>query len=264
MVIQFLCPNGHKIHCDAQRAGLAAKCPKCGVKFRVPAMDELAPAGTDDDTSPPQSTATEEAPAVSSSGLQRGPATAADQIEFLCPNNHLLHGPAKLQGSPEQCPECGSRFRVPSPDEVSGEDKPHAEGVIVSPSGSHISIPLEEPGRGNDIHLLGLHADHDEAPTALRVAQLGQAATAMAAHPLFDLFCRLWPLKARGATIEVRYGDGQRLSPDRFGQNLSAGSHAVFAVDEPNGTHTMTAVAWDAVNVVVIRGARTLPEEMGQ
>ena len=41
MVIQFLCPNGHKIHCPDDRAGKPAKCPKCGVKFRIPELSEL-------------------------------------------------------------------------------------------------------------------------------------------------------------------------------------------------------------------------------
>ena len=37
--------NGHKIRCPEERAGLPAKCPKCGVKFRIPdlsADDEAA------------------------------------------------------------------------------------------------------------------------------------------------------------------------------------------------------------------------------
>ena len=35
-VIDFLCPNGHRIRCQAEQVGRAAKCPRCGVKFRVP------------------------------------------------------------------------------------------------------------------------------------------------------------------------------------------------------------------------------------
>jgi len=37
-----------------------------------------------------------------------------DQIEFLCPNGHLLHGPAQLQGRPAECPECGLKFVIPT------------------------------------------------------------------------------------------------------------------------------------------------------
>jgi hypothetical protein len=36
-VIEFLCPNNHRIKCTDDQAGRAAKCPKCGVKFIIPA-----------------------------------------------------------------------------------------------------------------------------------------------------------------------------------------------------------------------------------
>ena len=35
-MIEFLCPNNHKIRCSDDRAGQEAKCPKCGVKFLIP------------------------------------------------------------------------------------------------------------------------------------------------------------------------------------------------------------------------------------
>lgn len=35
-MIEFLCPNNHKIRCPDDQAGRAAKCPKCGVKFLIP------------------------------------------------------------------------------------------------------------------------------------------------------------------------------------------------------------------------------------
>ena len=35
-MIEFLCPNGHRIRCQAVQVGRAGKCPRCGVKFRIP------------------------------------------------------------------------------------------------------------------------------------------------------------------------------------------------------------------------------------
>jgi hypothetical protein len=61
--------------------------------------------------------------------------------------------------------------------------------------------------------------------------------------------------------VELRYGDGQRLSPDRFLEGMSSASHGVFAAREPSGTHTLTAVPWDSISVVVVRGVKKLPEE---
>jgi hypothetical protein len=39
-VIEFLCPNNHRIRCPDDQAGRAAKCPKCGVKFLIPSDGE--------------------------------------------------------------------------------------------------------------------------------------------------------------------------------------------------------------------------------
>jgi hypothetical protein len=40
--MEFLCPNGHRIRCQAEHAGRAARCPRCGVRFRVPDAADLA------------------------------------------------------------------------------------------------------------------------------------------------------------------------------------------------------------------------------
>ena len=41
-MIEFLCPNEHKIRCPDEKAGRQAKCPKCGVSFRIPRLEELS------------------------------------------------------------------------------------------------------------------------------------------------------------------------------------------------------------------------------
>jgi hypothetical protein len=262
MLIEFLCPNGHRIHCDSQRSGLAAKCPKCGQKFRIPTPAELEsaaavagdraapqPGGDPSQSAAPASTAPE-------SAISPGPAMSADQIEFLCPNNHLIHAPAQLQGKPGQCPQCGSTFRVPSYDEFPA-DEGQSESTAMDVLGdSDIAMgdqsPLDEPEAG--IAAAGRERRWPSRPV--------EASAATAAHPFFELFCRLWSQTAAAASIEIHYGETQDLTPDRFARSLSAGSHAVFAVDEPDGTYTLTAIPWAAISAVVIRGMRSLPEGM--
>ncbi len=39
MVLEFFCPNGHRIVCTEDRAGEKARCPKCNVLFRIPGPD---------------------------------------------------------------------------------------------------------------------------------------------------------------------------------------------------------------------------------
>jgi hypothetical protein len=46
-VIEFLCPNNHRIRCPDDQAGNAAKCPKCGVKFVIPSNGNSDSEATD-------------------------------------------------------------------------------------------------------------------------------------------------------------------------------------------------------------------------
>jgi hypothetical protein len=262
MVLQFLCPNGHKVHCPQDRAGQAAKCPRCGVKFRIPTIEELSSAEG------------AEAPAGSSlkegsgsglgglaSGVCLGGAAGPDEIEFLCPNDHLLHGPASLQGRPGQCPECGSKFRIPTykdqpdsePQQPSLGPKDHElDASSVELAGTEHEAPnVGSKASGDALAALGpTHPPSDTSP-------LGEK------HPAAQLMSRLWALKSQGATIEVRYGEGHRLTPDEFVRSLSSPTYGVFAVREPNGTFTLTAMPWDLIHVVIARGVRQLGEEGG-
>jgi len=251
MVIQFLCPNGHRIHCPEERAGQAAKCPKCGVKFRVPTPDgQEAPGTPPRSPNPPHLGGAPAEAAPPASGVGLGSAVSEAEIEFLCPNNHLLHGPASLQGRPGQCPECGSRFRIPRYDEAEQEQEDTKAQIAVAALTAE-GTPEEQEA-----------ASPAEGPTELSAALAGNDSGAgLATHPWSALFSRLWAYKSQGATVELRYGDGQRLSPDRFLKGVSQASHGVFAVHEPSGTHTLTAVPWDSISVVVVRGIKRLPEE---
>jgi hypothetical protein len=255
MVLQFLCPNGHKVHCSEERAGQAAKCPRCGVKFRIPTIEEIHSTGTPDVTTGSsvkvESGSGSGAPA---SGIALGAATGADQIEFLCPNDHLLHGPARLQGRPGECPECGSKFRIPT-----YVDQAEASGPAGG-SGAHASDPVS-------FDVAAAVGQQAQAGSKTGADSEGPAKESFPGglpgidHPAAKLVMRLWAYKSHGATIELRYGEGHRLTPDQFVHALATPSHGVFAVTEPNGTLTLTAVAWDAIHVVIARGVRGVPEE---
>ena len=128
-MIEFLCPNGHRIRCPAEQAGRAAKCPRCGVKFRVPDAADLAPSdviGSDSGISPAEFTdsgISDKKPPSSIGRAEREP-----PIEFLCPNGHRLFGAASLQGKAGKCPECGSRFRIPMREETTADDASNPPG----------------------------------------------------------------------------------------------------------------------------------------
>lgn len=275
MVIEFLCPKGHKIRCRDERAGQAARCPKCGVKFIIP---DATP-----ENQSPEATTT---PAPSGgSGVRSGAGDSKDLIEFLCPNGHLLHGSKRLQGHPGQCPECGSKFRIPTYEDTSEDaeaaadskvqnaDAPKTEKGGSATKEPEVQVPLE-PLRGREdsaINLSDVHNAFEESGsplvgqrlrTALQSNGSDRLKRAKEAHPLYDVFCRLWAARANPAVIEVRLASGETVIPFRFNKAMSQGSHAVFAIKEPEGTFTIMALAWESISQVVVRGVAELPEEM--
>ena len=226
-MIEFLCPNGHQIHCPDEQAGRAAKCPRCGVKFRVPQLPE---------------------------------------IEFLCPNGHRLHGPASQQGRPGECPECGCKFRVPTFDELPEEEEMLSEASLggvdssTAPSAQETHSPQEPPSPRieeiGEIEELSVPV----AVTTLAVESKGAESEAVApAHPLAATLSRLWAEKPSDGVVELHFPNGETVVADRFAEAMSQRQHGVFAVKERDGTYTLTVVAWDSVQRILVRGLDTLP-----
>ncbi|MDW8039353.1 MAG: hypothetical protein RMI90_15135 [Thermoguttaceae bacterium] len=223
--MEFLCPNGHAIRCADEQAGRAAKCPRCGVKFRIPRLEELSPDG------PTRAAALAASPS---------PPPVEPQIEFLCPNGHRLFGPARLQGRPGQCPECGAKFRIPSYEEILEEDQTPAEQELIQ-----VSQQEEQ-----------------------NITELVLEATPQT-EPIWDeslegigpLIARLWDRKTEDAVLELEFEDGSTFTPDRFVPASAASTHALFATQEPDGTYTLTAVAWSSVRRVRLRRLPALPSD---
>jgi DNA-directed RNA polymerase subunit RPC12/RpoP len=245
MVIQFLCPNGHRIHCGDDRAGKAAKCPRCGVKFLVPDPSEAhapvaAAGGAAGHTSDVLPVKTE---AVLGSGTE-------PPIEFLCPTGHQLRSPANLQGQPGQCPACGSRFYIPSHDEP--KQPQSSEPSESSAIRVHEGRPEGEPNVPSD----------SQVPLALRMAETDQAPSNATLHPMASLFAQLWARKSYGTAIELHLSDGQSVVPDHYSRQGSQDEYGIFATREPDDSFTLIAVAWSSVHRVTMRGLKQLPEEL--
>lgn len=242
-MMEFLCPNGHRIRCQAEQAGRAAKCPRCGVRFRIPKptdLDVSETSASDSKFSKPEF--------VESTGrLPTGGGTASKQpqIEFLCPNGHRLHGPAHLQGRPGECPECGSRFRIPTYEDIAADEATEQE----------ISLGRME---GREASESGKAGRHDEGATPTTISGRGSSGPAMAAS-----VARLWALRPTGASLELRLRDGETIVPDQFLESQSKESHqGVFVVKEPAGGLSLVSIAWDAIARVTLRGLSELPKEL--
>ncbi len=241
-MIEFLCPNGHRIRCPDEQAGRAAKCPKCRVAFRVP-----TPAG---EPRPPAAGRAEASEAESDAPPLREAQPAErefdDAIEFLCPHGHRLHGPARLQGQPGECPTCGVKFRVPTYEDLGEEEVPDQ--------------PIEAGRAGGEDDLDMVLPEVEEDADRLAAEPLAET-LGPAKHPTAELLTRMWEYKQRGATLEIRLCSGETLIPDHFAARSAASSHALLAAVERDGTHTVYLVAWDAVQRVLLRGVKSLPEE---
>jgi len=98
--------------------------------------------------------------------------------------------------------------------------------------------------------------------TAGSETESGRTAGQRSISPLVTLFSWLWSTKSPSAVIELHLRDGEKVVPDRFAKKLSQGSHGVFVVDESNGTHTVTVVAWDSITRILVRGVRRLPQTL--
>jgi hypothetical protein len=186
---------------------------------------------------------------VESTGSSRKlPATGSNapkdmQIEFLCPNGHRLHGAANLQGRPGECPECGSRFRIPTYEDVSPEESTEQEISLGRVDGQ------DSDARKRDVA--------NNPPSASLPESTGQA--------MADLVARLWDIKPNGAKMELRLRDGESITPEQFLKKLSQKNHqGVFAVREENGSLSLTAVAWDTVARATLRGLHELPKGLAE
>ncbi|MBX9789991.1 MAG: hypothetical protein K2Y37_13820 [Pirellulales bacterium] len=132
MPLTFLCPNGHRLSCADEQAGMAGQCPECGVRFRIPLPEQPDDAPLTDEHAADDEAAASPADAEEGAALSTPP----ERIVFLCPNGHRLHGPAHLAGRAGQCPHCGAKFRIPPLEEV--------------PSGEALFESVEDEGAGQE------------------------------------------------------------------------------------------------------------------
>jgi hypothetical protein len=215
--------------------------------FRVPAASIPAPslataAASEDDESRLQEFAEDETDGDVADG----------EVVFLCPNGHRLHGPAEMVGRPGQCPHCKVRFLIPSPDEVSDEEE--ADGGLHEQFVIQIDTSAKEPSASAKSGL--------KAGPSAAAAPSPPAPAAEKTHPLAALLARLWTYRELGASLEIHLGDGKILIPDHYSAPAAHPHHALFAVREANGSHTVAAVSWDAIERIAVRQLQQLPKDL--
>lgn len=191
-------------------------------------------------------------------------------IALRCPNGHVGQVPAHLAGKKVRCPQCKTPMTIPVPPGFQPainplDDKPLDDNPLAS-------NPLDDNPLATDplaTNALEPHAFDDlvstEAASADELPLLEPEPLADTGdapwHPTADLVARLWAEREHGGMVEVHHADGV-IVPDWYDVTWSRGTHGVFGSQAPDGTVTITAVAWSAVQKVIVRQVQTLPADM--
>jgi len=226
--IVFHCSNGHRIVVAATMGGQRGKCSKCGVAVRIPTSSQMSvapqPAGTHAAVAD-EGSATEP-PAAEASA----PASTADKRFGGGSSQQVDHEEAQSVGHSESREDMFSSIVTTSDSQVSA-----TEFVGFSAPALQADAARPEPGPGN--------AEGASNPTAALVARMFQE-------------------MEHGGIVEVHITGGSVILPEFYEPRWSAGSHGLFASRAADGTVTLTAVAWDAIQKIIVRQVNGLPDGM--
>ena len=165
-------------------------------------------------------------------------------ITFQCPNNHRITVPIELAGKGGVCSKCGIKVVIPN-SQPSDQDSTLGSAIVNDVSSlQSSSIDLLGPPVENDLVASNLAGKSTESPTARLIA-------------------RLWQELEHGGEVELHIaGSSRPILPQFFERKWSQGTHALFARQEPDGSITLEAVAWESIQRVVVRKVQGLPDGM--
>jgi hypothetical protein len=217
-------------------------------------------------------------------------------ITFQCGNGHRINVPLKLAGKRGTCSKCGVAVVIPMASSPAEQAPPPAEQAapektIVEPVAA--ATEAVEPAPATDA-FAGLFDGNTVAePTVaeeILVDVTGSATEAAsgdgsvvgdvvagygpeefaapdedaaAENPTAQLVARLWLERAHDGVVEIHLAGGAvPILPEWYEPRWSRGTHGLFASQAADGTVTLTAVAWDSVQKIIVRGVKGLPDGM--
>ena len=196
------------------------------------------------------------------------PKVVDGQIVFFCPEGHRLVVPVALAGKHGKCSKCSVPLQIP-------DIGPAPETVAVEAGGSPGSPPPAEPivppgpapeeADWNFISGIG-HPAGGSGPAldaaAWQASAAGPMFTGAELNPMATLLARLWAERDHGGIVELHLVGGAVLLPEEFSPRWSGGTHGLFASQAADGSVTLTAVAWDTVQRIVVRQLTAVPDDM--
>ncbi len=223
---------------SVRRPGPGVKPLRCGTLFDSLLRSRTGPKAVSDvKKSAPE-------PAV------REPSFEGNKIVFVCSNGHRIEVDRAWAGKRGTCSKqgCGVPVVIPVPPGL-------ARPVEASHSGAvGPGLPTASDGTGPP--------STDAGPEAATEAPGWGVDFDAIDHPTARLVAALWRERAHGGVVEVHLTGGSVLMPQWYDPLWSCGTHALFAAPGPDGTITLTAVAWDQVQKVVVRQLHYVPEDM--
>ena len=220
----------------------------------------------------------------------REPKLVDGKIVFFCANGHRIAVDASLAGKRGKCSKrgCGVGVVIPTPPGLEPQSEPTADaepfgGVlpVAEQPDPHASTDLHDPpappAAGAEPEAVPAapgwaFGEGDDAAPGAPADDLGLAPEDAAAgweididaidNPTARLVARLWLERAHGGIVEVHLSGGSVIMPEFFDPAWSSGTHALFATAGPGETVTLTAVAWDQIQKVVVRQVQGKPDGM--
>jgi hypothetical protein len=225
--IVFQCPNGHRIVVGKQFAGKRGKCNKCGADVQIPfaSAEGSTPPPAGAFIGPPPEEESEDKESEDSSESDEVPsldALAFGDLAAKAPAAIEDFGNLGIEGAPE-----------PQAEDDGGDWNFEADSVPSANGSTGWSTPGAVPSFDSD----------DGNPTAQLVA-------------------KLWSEREHGGVVELHLKGGAVLLPEWYESKWSKGTHGLFASQAADGSVTLTAVAWDSVEKVVVRQLAAVPDDM--
>lgn len=224
--ITFSCDNGHRIVVPAKLAGKRGTCSKCGIPVVIPAR-EGGPVAVG--TGHP---AESQEPAVEAAAVAEEPAAAEEspprKDEFAGLFDAVSAGQAPGSGA-----GAGAEYAIEESADGAAPSEPGSSGIG--------NVVANEPTEGyqNDYESAGI-----------------------AENPTAQLVARLWAEREHGGKFEIHVTGGGVILPQWYEPRWSRGTHGLFANQAADGTVTLTAVAWESVQKVIVRQVEGLPDGM--
>ncbi|NBW96064.1 MAG: hypothetical protein EBR28_04885 [Planctomycetia bacterium] len=208
-------------------------------------------------------------------------------LTFQCPNGHRINVDARLAGKRGTCSKCGVPVVIPTSDQTARSDSGPpmvppdlavvAEAAAVGPTPAPDAFAnlfegaaaaesrpagelivdvtggaVEQGGSGIGELVQGHAPEGFAAPDQVDVVE----------HPTAQLVARLWLERNHGGIVELHVAGGGVILPEYYEPAWSRGTHALFASQTPDGKVTLTAVAWDTIQKIVVRQVDGMPDGM--